>query len=55
MFTDLSENDLLVVIRAMQLRSFEENDDVIKEGEEGNCLYIVDNGKLECSKKDVYQ
>ena len=53
MFADLSESDLLIVIRAMQLKSFEANDDVIKEGEEGNCLYIVDIGKLECTKKDV--
>ena len=54
MFTRLSERELNIVLGAFQLISYNANDPVIKEGDDGDCLYIVENGTLECSKKGVY-
>ena len=50
MFNGLTEKDLSIIIGAFQMAKFDEDTMVITEGEEGNSLFIVDNGKLECSK-----
>lgn len=44
MFERLEKDDKLVLIDAMKEVNFNKNDIVIKEGEKGDCLYIVESG-----------
>ena len=50
MFSALDEKEKDVVINAMVEYKAVENDCVIKEGDQGDCLYIVDTGNLSCTK-----
>lgn len=50
MFNNLSEDDLNVVIDAMRVVNFKEGDWVIKQGEDGDELYVVGSGKYACTK-----
>ena len=51
MFAALDPAERDIVIQAMEERSFAKGDTIIREGEEGNELFVVDSGKLECYKK----
>jgi cAMP-dependent protein kinase regulator len=50
MFMCLEENDLNIVIDAMDQRKCNPGETVIQEGEAGDVLYIVESGKLACTK-----
>ena len=50
MFKALNKTDMGVVIDAMAANSFEAGQTVIKEGEAGDCVYLVESGELDCSK-----
>lgn len=50
MFSALDENEKNVVIDAMDELKFSINDVVIKQGDHGDCLYVVDTGNLVCTK-----
>ena len=50
MFMALDENDLQVVIDAMDERKVPAKEFAIKEGEAGDVLYIVESGDLSCTK-----
>ena len=50
MFSALDEKEKLVVINAMTELKAVANDEIIKQGDQGDCLYIVDSGNLECTK-----
>jgi len=50
MFNALSEEEYFIVIEALQNIKKSPGDKVIVEGEDGDCLYIVDKGKLKCTK-----
>ena len=50
MFSALDEKDKEVVIDAMTEVKAEADQQVIRQGEQGDCLYIVDSGNLACSK-----
>lgn len=50
MFMALDEKDLKVVIDAMDDRKVNPKDFVIKEGENGDVLYIVESGEMSCTK-----
>jgi cAMP-dependent protein kinase regulator len=50
MFSVLEEHEKNIVIDAMDEKEFQEGEVVIRQGEEGNELYVVDSGKLECTK-----
>ncbi len=50
MFTDLDEKDQEIVIEAMAIKTFQPNDVVIRQGDQGNELYIVADGSLKCEK-----
>lgn len=39
-----------IVIDAMSIENFESGQQVIKEGEEGETLYIVGGGEYDCTK-----
>jgi hypothetical protein len=53
MFMALEEQDMEVVIDAMDEKKVEAGSDVIVEGENGDELYVVEEGKLDCYKKFV--
>jgi len=50
MFNALSEQEYAIVIDALQLVKKNSGEAVITEGEDGDCLYIVDKGILACTK-----
>jgi len=50
MFNTLDEKDFDIVINAMKILKFGANEIVIKQGEDGNELFIVGGGKLKCEK-----
>jgi cAMP-dependent protein kinase regulator len=50
MFSALDENELEVVIDAMDERKAVAGENIIVEGESGNELYVVEEGTLECYK-----
>lgn len=50
MFSGLDEKELKIVVDAMEERSCFKKEVVIKEGDEGDCLYIVGSGTLSCTK-----
>ncbi|CAK87116.1 unnamed protein product (macronuclear) [Paramecium tetraurelia] len=51
MFQALDEKDLNIVLGAMDEKKFQVGDVVIKQGDDGNELYVIDEGRLECYKK----
>ena len=53
LFNNLDNNDLEDIINAMEEISFNENDFVINQGENGDVLYLVDSGNLDCYKTFV--
>lgn len=50
MFNALSEAEYDIVINALQGVKRDAGETVIKEGDDGDCLYIVENGLLKCTK-----
>ena len=50
-FSSLNEKDLKTVIDAMEEKIFLKNSEVIKQGESGDVLYLLESGKLDCYKK----
>jgi cAMP-dependent protein kinase regulator len=50
MFMALDDNDLKVVIDAMDEKKPQSGEFVIKEGDAGDCLFIVESGQLKCTK-----
>lgn len=51
MFSALDEREKNIVIDAMQEKHFKPDEYVIKQGESGDHLYVVDSGQLDCFKK----
>ena len=50
MFSSLSPEDLAIILDAMQSVKKSPGELVIQEGEEGDCLYVVESGILYCTK-----
>jgi cAMP-dependent protein kinase regulator len=50
LFNSLDDKDLTTVINAMEEKKFEAGKTVIQQGENGEVLYIVESGKLDCFK-----
>lgn len=50
MFKALGEEELSIVIDAMEEKKFDAGQTVITEGEAGSVLYVVDEGQLDCKK-----
>ncbi|CAD8203193.1 unnamed protein product [Paramecium pentaurelia] len=50
MFSELDEHDLRIVINAMEVIQCKKGDIIIKQGDDGDNLYIVDEGTLDCSR-----
>ena len=49
-FSSLEKNDLEIIIKAMEEKRFIKGENVITQGQDGNCLYIVETGELDCFK-----
>lgn len=50
MFQHLETHEKLIVINAMKEIEFDSKTEVIREGDEGDCLYVVGSGTLQCSR-----
>lgn len=50
MFAQMDMKELDVIINAMDFKKFRRGETVIKQGDDGNELYVVQHGKLTCSK-----
>jgi cAMP-dependent protein kinase regulator len=50
MFKSLNFKDMKVVVMAMEVFSCTKGEQVIREGEEGDCVYVVESGDLKCTK-----
>lgn len=46
----MNPNELAIVLDAMQSIKKKPGEAVITEGEEGDCLYVVESGVLTCTK-----
>jgi cAMP-dependent protein kinase regulator len=53
LFSGLEQNEVTIVIAAMDERRFKAGEDVIVQGENGDCLYVVETGELNCYKRFV--
>lgn len=51
MFQALDSKEKRIVVDAMLEVNFKPGESVIKQGEDGDVLYVVDSGKLDCSRK----
>jgi len=50
-FNCLEESEIETVIDAMEEKTFNKDDEIIRQGEEGDCLFLIESGKLDCYKK----
>lgn len=50
LFNSLEENELNTVINAFDEKRFKSGETVINQGEQGDCLYLVEDGNLDCYK-----
>jgi len=53
LFSSLNEAEIKVIVDAMDEISYKPNEYVIKQGDPGNCLYVVESGRLKCTKRLV--
>lgn len=49
-FNNLEQKDLETVIGAMEEKRFKAGETVIKQGDDGDCLYVIEEGRLNCFK-----
>lgn len=50
MFNALEENELNIVIDAMDVKEVNSGDLIINQGDDGDVLYLIGKGQLECTK-----
>jgi len=50
MFNNLDEKEFEVVVGAIEEASFAAGAAVITEGDQGDCMYVLESGSLECTK-----
>lgn len=50
MFNALDEKELSVVIDAIEEVKVEADTNVITEGDQGDCMYVLESGSLKCTK-----
>ena len=51
LFGNLEPKDLEVVINAMEEKRYKKGENIINQGDNGDCLYFVEEGNLNCFKK----
>ena len=50
MFSGLNDGDKSIIVDAMEEKVCKSGKVIIREGDEGDCLYVVGSGTLKCSK-----
>jgi cAMP-dependent protein kinase regulator len=50
MFNNLDAGEFKVVVGAIEEAKFNAGEDVITEGDQGDCMYVLEEGTLECTK-----
>ena len=50
MFTALDEKEFKIVVDAIEEVSGKPGEDIIKEGDEGDCMFVLEKGSLDCTK-----
>jgi cAMP-dependent protein kinase regulator len=50
MFSALDDKEKIIVLNAMEEKRAKQGDYIIRQGEEGDNLYVVENGTLSCYK-----
>jgi cAMP-dependent protein kinase regulator len=50
MFSGLEDSERAIIVDAMDEKKCFKNEVVIKEGDDGDCLYVVASGTLACTK-----
>lgn len=50
MFNALDEKELTIVIDAIEEVKVQNEQNVITEGDQGDCMYVLENGSLKCTK-----
>ena len=53
LFQSLDPNEIEIVINGMEEKIYNSGDVVITQGEQGDCLYVIEKGELDCFKKFV--
>lgn len=53
LFNSLDEKELNTVIDAMEEKHYEAGNSIIKQGDNGDVLYLVESGELDCYKEFV--
>lgn len=53
LFAALESKDLDIVISTMEEKRYNKGDDVIVQYESGDCLFVVEEGELDCYRKAV--
>jgi hypothetical protein len=53
LFSDLNTEELVAVIKGLQLHTYEPGDIIVSEGEAGNSLYVVSTGTVKAFVKDA--
>jgi len=49
-FSALEEKDFITVINAMEEKKYQKYDKVIQQGSQGDSLFLIDSGTLDCFK-----
>ena len=50
MFSGLDSKETEIVIMAMEEKRFKTGDVVIKQGDDGDNFYVIDEGQFDCTK-----
>ena len=53
LFSALDAREIEVVVDAMEEKHFKAGDAIITQGDEGDNLYVIEEGKLNCSRRFV--
>jgi cAMP-dependent protein kinase regulator len=53
LFSSLETSALQTIVDAMQEKIVEEGDKLITQGDDGDCLYVVEEGQMDCFKKQA--
>lgn len=53
MFSGLDEKETKTVVDSFEEKQFSEGENVIVQGEDGDVLYVIDEGQLDCFKTFV--
>lgn len=50
MFTALDDKEFKIVVDAIEEVTGKAGDHIIKEGDQGDCMYVLESGNLNCTK-----